>query len=447
MRIKKSSIFLQLTYNSLGIIIIILLVYSGAQYSILNQFSNGYEKEQIISRYNEVKVLGQMFVLEELTAYLDQCTHEREYIRIYNQDTEVYHTEGEIWGVIPYSIEEAVSKKIVRYQDYSIMTGAIHIKDDLYVIQIVQNIDLYDAFIERSLPMLFLIAILTIALSIGGAVYVSRYFLKRLELLVQAMKAIKAKGIHQRVAVSEVNDEFDKMNHVFNEMMDEVERGFEEQRRFVSDASHELKTPLTALAGHLNMLRRWGKNDKERLEKSLEICVQEVERLKKIVQDMLLLSKLEGRNTEKIPREALAIEPIIEETLNHYSILNPQMHYKLSIEEGLTLAIREEDLKQLLVIVIDNAIKYNDKDSPIIAIKAYNNRSKVCICIKDNGMGISAEALSQVKNRFYKVDKSRVNNQSSGLGLSIADQLLKTYNAELTITSEFGAYTEVVITI
>lgn len=96
------------------------------------------------------------------------------------------------------------------------------------------------------------------------------------------MNEIKANGLNKRAEISEVNDEIDKLNTVFNSMMDEIQHGFDEQTRFVSDASHELKTPLTALNGHLSMLEM-GKNDKERLEKSLDTCISEVERLTKIM--------------------------------------------------------------------------------------------------------------------------------------------------------------------
>ena len=174
-----------------------------------------------------------------------------------------------------------------------VITGPIEIGNSQYTIQIIRENEMFQEFTENSLPILIFTLILGLALSGIGAMYVSKNFIKRLRRLTTTMNEIKEKGINKRAEISDLNDEVDKVNIVFNSMMDELEEAFHEQSRFVSDASHELKTPLTALHGHLSMLKRWGKNDKERLEKSLDICLKEVERLKKLVNDMLLLSKAE----------------------------------------------------------------------------------------------------------------------------------------------------------
>lgn len=449
MKIKKSSIFQQLTRNSLIIIIVILTVYTAAQYISFNSFSNQYEQEQIIKRYDEINVLSTKLSKEELYSYLNETINGREYVRIYSDEIEEYTIDSEVWGDIdtPSQLDTMVTRKLINGYDYSIISGPIQLGGQEYKIQIVQNQDLFDEFIEKCFPILLIITFLIVVLSIFGSVYVSRYFLKKLSLLTEAMYAIKDKGIRQRIEVSELKDEFDKINTVFNDMMDEVEKAFDEQKRFVADASHELKTPLTALGGHLNMLRRWGKNDKERLEKSLEVCVHEVERLQKIVRDMLLLSKTEGEKVDTNTLEHIEVSPIIRDVIEHYSILNSNITHQLSIEDYLQVKIREEDLRQLLVIFIDNAVKYNDKEVIKIDIKAYKCQEKMRLCIKDNGIGICEKELQKIRNRFYKVDKSRVNNQSFGLGLSIAENIIENYGGDMHISSQVGKYTEIALTI
>lgn len=450
MKIKRSSIFKQLTRNSLIIIIIILTIYTIAQYVSFNGFSNQYEEEQIIKRYHEIKILATKLTKEELYNYLDEMDNEKEYIRIYSNQEDVYSIASDVWEKIEYpssGSEIRIWRKLINGYDYSGISGPIQLEGGTYNVQIVQNQDLFDAFIERCLPILVMIALLTVFLSIFGSMYVSKYFLRKLSLLTETMYAIKEKGIRHRVEVSEMKDEFDKINTVFNDMMDEVEKAFDEQSRFVADASHELKTPLTALGGHLNMLRRWGKNDKERLEKSLEICNHEVERLKKIVSDMLLLSKAERDEVDTNALQAIMVAPIVEDVIEHYSILNPNIKPQLSIEEDLQVKIQEEDLRQLLVIFIDNAIKYNDKAVVKIDIKAYRCQQKMRLCIKDNGIGINEEEIENVRHRFYKVDKSRVNNQSFGLGLSIAENIIKNYGGQMQIISQIGKYTEITLTV
>ena len=249
--------------------------------------------------------------------------------------------------------------------------------------------------------------------------------------------------INKRAEISELNDEVDKVNIVFNSMMDELEEAFHEQSRFVSDASHELKTPLTALHGHLSMLKRWGKNDKDRLEKSLDICLKEVERLKKLVNDMLLLSKEEKSEISLNKLEEINPMIVFDEVIEQYSILKPNVKYTVNVDKYINIKMYENDLKQLLIIFIDNSIKYNNKNNIEIEITLKKECDKFKLEVKDNGIGIPDNEINNVMKRFYKVDKSRVNNNSFGIGLSIANRLVNNYNAKINIDSELDKYTRI----
>ena len=326
-----------------------------------------------------------------------------------------------------------------------IMTGKIQIDNSEYLIQIIRENDLFDDFIEGYLPTLGLTLILGLILSAIGAMYVSKNFINRLRKFITTMNEIKEKGFNARAEVSGFNDEIDKMKIVFNSMMDDLEDAFEDQSRFVSDASHELKTPLTALQGHLNLIKRWGKNDKERLEKSIDICLNEVERLKKIVNDMLLLSKTEKEEVDLSKIDEINPKIIVEEVIEHYNVLNPDVKYITSIEDNIKMKIDPNDLKQLLIIFIDNSIKYNNKENIEIEIKLRHLDDKVNLEIKDNGMGIPKDELNNVMKRFYKVDKSRVKNNSFGIGLSIASRIVNNYNGKIYIDSELDKYTTISI--
>lgn len=300
---------------------------------------------------------------------------------------------------------------------------------------------------ESYFPTLIFILILGLILSIIGAMYVSKNFIKRLKSLTATMNEIKEKGITKRAEISELNDEIDKVNIIFNSMMDEVQEAFDEQGRFVSDASHELKTPLTALQGHLKMLKRWGKNDKERLDKSLDICLNEVERLKKIVNDMLVLSNVEKSSIDLEKIEEINPNTIVESVIEEYKILNQNVRYIVNLEDNIKMKIDPHDLKQLLIIFIDNSIKYNDKEIIEIEITLKRINEKVHLSIKDNGIGIPQDEINNVIKRFYKVDKSRVNNNSFGIGLSIANRIINNYQGEFEIRSKLNEYTQIIICI
>lgn len=451
---KKLPIFIKLTLNSLIIIITILITYTSIQLISFNSFSSDYQEDQLINKYKQINLLANSpditITKEGLYNYLSKTSSKKkDLVRIYSNENIQYSTPDKIWN--EFSLVN--SKKIkthtefIDFDKYIILTAPITIDNTPYTIQMVQNIKIFDEFIESYFPLLLFVGFLAIVLSIIGAIYMSKSFLNKLKLLTNTMNDIKNKGINHRAEVSNFKDEFDKVNIVFNSMMDEVENVFEEQSRFVADTSHELKTPLTALQGHLTMLKRWGKNDKDRLEKSLDICLDEVNRLKKIVSDMLLLSKLEKSNLDLDIVVPINPSPVIDSVLSNYRILNSNVNYKVSIDEALKVKILESDLKQLLIIFIDNSIKYNDKDKIEISISISKYGDKTKISIKDNGIGIPKEDIDNVLNRFYKVDKSRVHNNSFGLGLSIANRLVKNYKGTISILSKLGVYTDITIII
>ena len=450
MKTKKIPIFLEVTRNSFFIIILILIIYTVSQLVTFWMFTDEYERDLLQDRYEEVvnlsKNINVEFSKKGFYEYLQELSEGEndEYIRIYSSDRIYYESPSEIWSGNAGKDTE-IKIKIFDFEIYNLITGPLEIGDSKYTIQIIREDDIFDEFITNSLPILVLTSILGLVLSGVGATYVSKNFINRLRKLITTMNEIKEKGIDKRAEISELNDEIDKVNIVFNSMMDELEEAFHEQSRFVADASHELKTPLTALNGHLSMLKRWGKNDEERLEKSLDICLSEVERLTKIVNDMLTLSRLEKVDIDLEKLNGIEPKIIIDEVIEQYKILNPDVNYITNIDENIKVKIDPNDLKQLLIIFIDNSIKYNDKNNIEIKINFKKVSNKMQLEVIDNGMGIPKEEINNVMKRFYKVDKSRLHNSSFGIGLSIANRIVKIYNGEIFISSELGKYTKVTV--
>ncbi len=187
-----------------------------------------------------------------------------------------------------------------------------------------------------------------------------------------------------------------------------------------------------------------GKNDKERLEKSLDTCISEVERLTKIVNDMLTLSREEKVEIDLENINEIEPKIIIDEVIEQYKILNPDVNYTTNIDD-IKVKIDPNDLKQLLIIFIDNSIKYNNKNNIEIRINFKKISNKMQLEVIDNGIGIPSEEINNVIKRFYKVDKSRKHNSSFGIGLSIASRIVKNYNGEIFISSELDKYTKVTV--
>ena len=405
---KRLPIFLEFSIISSIIIVSIICVYSVVQLISMNMLTIEYEEEQIEKRYEELSYILSNIELKDNTLN-DIIKDDDEIIRI--------------------------------------LDGKIEIDNKDYRIQIVHGDTIFDEIMENYFQTLLISLFIGIILSIIGAIYLSKRFVGRLKNLSNTINEVKENGIKYRVEISNTNDEFDKVNILFNDMLDEVEEAFNEQSRFVSDASHELRTPLTALQGHLRMIKRWGKNDKERLEKSLDICISETERLTKIVGDLLTLSRCDNEIINLSEIEKIQAKQIILQIIEHYKILNNTTKFKLIMDENLMLKIKQDHLKQILIIFIDNAIKYNDKDECVIDINIFEKNENILFNIRDNGKGIPKDEIPYILNRFYKVDKSRKNNNSFGLGLSIADKIISLYGGRIKIYSEEGIYTEIVLKI
>lgn len=454
MKKRKLPIFMDIIKNSFLVIIFILGIYTIAQLITFWIFTDEYEKDLLKNRYLEVVNLSNN-IDKEITEdgfkeYLKNINKGKfdEDIRIYSKDEIYYESKSDIWEDINYKYiidNMKIETKVLDFDIYMLISGNINIQDKQYIIQIIRENDTFKEFTENSVPIFIITLIIGLILSAIGAIYVSKSFINRLRNLIKTMNEIKEKGINKRAEISELNDEVDKVNIVFNSMMDDLEEAFDEQSRFVADASHELKTPLTALHGHLSMLKRWGKNDKDRLEKSLDICLNEVERLKKIVNDMLLLSKAEKTEIDFNNLEEFDPKLIVDEIIEQYRVLNPEVKYITDIEDNIKIKILPNDLKQLLIIFIDNSIKYNNKENIEIKIILKEADNKVKLEVIDNGIGIPKDEINKVMKRFYKVDKSRVNNNSFGIGLSIANRIVNNYNGEIDIKSELDKYTYIAV--
>ena len=451
MKTRKLPIFLEIMKSSFYVIILILITYTISQLITFWIFTNEYERDLLKDRYKEVislsKNVNSGISENAFNEYLQKLSkgENDEYIRIYSLDRIYYESQSEIWediGTNYVNQDVEIKSKFLNFNLYIVLIAPLEIDNYQYTVQIIRESDMLNEFIESSLPTLIFTLILGLVLSAIGAMYVSKKFINKLRRLIATMNEIKENGINKRAEISELKDE---VNIVFNSMMDELEEAFDEQSRFVADASHEFKTPLTALHGHLSMIKRWGKNDKDRLEKSLDICLNEVERLKKIVNDMLLLSKAEKEEVDLNKLDEIYPKMVVYEVIEQYRVLNPNVKYIVNIEENIKMKIAPNDLKQLLIIFIDNSIKYNDKENIEIEISLLKENSKIRLEVKDNGIGIPKDEIKNVMKRLYKVDKSRVNNNSFGIGLSIANKVVNNYKANINIQSEINKYTKIMI--
>lgn len=306
---------------------------------------------------------------------------------------------------------------------YLLILGRIYAMDE----------DIMTPVVSIVLVSLIIMIIVALIASILCGIAISSRYLKTVKQFTDNVREIKKEGIDHRLQV-EGNDELAQLGNEFNDVLEQLERSLQQQNQFVSDASHELKTPLAIVKGNLDMLQRWGKEDEKILESSLEVSSKEVERLIILCNELLHLT----REMDSQCDEAIQADSIIKNTVNDFKQLNPMFMIQVDIKSNDKLWMREEHLKQLMIILLDNAVKYAREDSKQIEV-IYDSKQ---IIVKDYGLGIAEDKLPYIFNRFYKADESRSSNANSfGLGLAIAKRICNAYGFSIKVESKLNEYT------
>ncbi|HQL35442.1 MAG TPA: ATP-binding protein [Bacillota bacterium] len=218
---------------------------------------------------------------------------------------------------------------------------------------------------------------------------------------------------------------------------------------FIANVSHELKTPLTSIKGFAETLKSFDFDDRQDAIRFLNIIEDEAERLYRLINDILSLSELEQRKTKAL-RDKIDIEKAVEEVLSVLKSQSDKKNIRLSVKirEGLdSLSGDGDKFKQMLINLIDNAVKYTPENGKV-SIEAYKQShdadlDKLIIKVKDNGIGIPKQHIPRLFERFYRVDKARSRSiGGTGLGLAIVKHIVILFNGEIEVTSEVGKGTE-----
>lgn len=341
------------------------------------------------------------------------------------------------------SSEQTIVKKVDHHLYALAQTPIIWTDGNVVSLEVTEPL----TDVESSLGFLKMILIVAsfvilIPMIIGGRV-LSQIILGPIKTLIQTMEEIRESRTFKKISRARSSkDELDQMVKTFNNMMDLLEEGYKKQEQFVSDASHELKTPLTIVESYANMLRRWGMERPDILEEAIDAIHSESIRMKQLIEQMLLLAK--GDTEWELKMEQVDVANVCRETAKY---LQQAFQRSISIHvntEHPLVMVDEKKLKQLLYILVDNAIKYSEKS---IDITITRSNSSLFIAITDYGIGIPKKDLANVYERFFRVDKARTRETGgSGLGLPIARKIIAAHNGEIHIDSEEGKGTTVMLT-
>lgn len=290
------------------------------------------------------------------------------------------------------------------------------------------------------LPILIFIS-LGIFLIVGN--YLVHKLLKPIRDMTDKVKNINGTSLN-RLDTDLAKDELKDLALTFNEMLDRLELFMNQQKQFVSDASHELRTPIAIIQGYTEMLERWGKDDPAILEESINSLSQETASMKDLLEKLLFLSRSD-KKTLKVEKEEFDLSALCYEVVKETGFIDDEHTIIPKITDNIMLSGDRALIKELLRILVDNALKYTPEGGTI-TVGCTISKQNIILSVQDTGIGIAHEHIAHLFERFYRVDEAR--NKSTGgtgLGLAIAEQIVKVHGAQISVTSEIDEGTQFLI--
>ena len=329
-------------------------------------------------------------------------------------------------------------KKItqVRQGDILLRVLTTPIKDGSHIVgylQIGRLLDNYESF-NRVLFISLLVGLGAATASLFVAVWLTPSLFRPLEdIAIVAGQITQADDLSRRVPGSERTDEIGDLARSFNQTLEQLEQLFRSQQRLLADVSHELRTPLTAMRGNVDLMRRMGEVDWD----SLDIIHDEIQRMTRLVSDLLLLARADSGGMS-LQAKTLELDNLFFDVYRQAQLLPNTVQLVITAVDQVCVYGDPDRLKQLFLNLIDNAIKYTSPGGQVyLALSKENGWATVQIT--DTGIGIPPEDLPHIFDRFYRVDKARTRQQGgSGLGLSIVQSIAKAHQGTIRVHSEVG---------
>lgn len=251
---------------------------------------------------------------------------------------------------------------------------------------------------------------------------------------IDTLNNITENDLDRRIVISDERAELRGLASAINSMLDRLDAAYSSQLRFVSDASHELRTPIAVIQGYANLLDRWGKNDTVTLQESIDAIKSEAAGMQDLVEQLLFLARSDNSSIV-LSIETVDISALADEVFRETKMIDPSHEFFSNLNGSLKARGDIQLLKQALRIFVDNAIKYTPTGGRI-TLSTFDEPDYVKVSVSDNGIGIPSEDLSRVFDRFFRADESRARETGgTGLGLSIAKWIIDRHGGFVEIIS------------
>lgn len=311
-------------------------------------------------------------------------------------------------------------------------------------IQIVKDMHDEYHFMKILATIMAMADFIGIIVSIILGYIISKKMLKPIDNITKAADNISIKNLKERIQVIGPDDELKRLGDTFNIMIDRLQLSFGRQIQFVSDASHELRTPIAVIQGYASLLDRWGKDDREALEKSIYAIKLEASNMAKLVEKLLLLAKGDTEN-QRIEKKDFWLNELINEVMVESKLIDHSHTISSDKNDTVSIFADYKMIKQMLRAFVDNSIKFTPEHGKIDISSELQNKA-VKITVSDSGIGIPKDEIQNIFQRFYTVDKSRSKDKGgTGLGLPIAKWIVDVHQGRIKVESEEDKGTKITV--
>lgn len=285
--------------------------------------------------------------------------------------------------------------------------------------------------------LLLFLDLLSVVVAIAVGSFISRKVLNPIKTMTQLAQSIAFGKMDGRIPLSPANDELTELAKTFNEMLDRLQGGITQQQKFVSDASHELRTPATVIAGYIEVLEKYS-DDKALFNESVEAIRSEAQNMKSLLESLLFLARTDQQR-QKIHKENFDLSNLIDDVVHKMKKVFKTHEIELKRNDFANIFGDATLIRQMLRVFLDNAIKYTPVGGKIFVSSKLEGEN-IFVKISDTGIGISKENLPKIFDRFFRVGSENLVDAAngSGLGLSIAKWIADNHGIKISVESEHG---------
>ena len=361
--------------------------------------------------------------------------------RLCDSSGSIVYTDSLLLSEKVHSLKEVLTRKPylekihINHTRYRSLWHQVEVEGHRnYILQVAtplsgieENLDQLELILWTTIPFALIITAL--------AVYVIvRKAFKPLSDIIETANRISASSLHERIILKHSRNEVAALGIAFNKMIGRIEEAFKSQKQFIADASHEIRTPITIVQSELEFANRSSLTDSAK--ESIQIALNELEHLRKLAGDLLLLAKLEFSDSN-LNFQQVRLDELLADCMRKVSkaYAKKNIDIQLIVDQAVEFTGDEQKLRSAIRNLIENAIKYTAEGGKI-TLSLLKQKNEVHIIIQDTGVGIAPEDIPNIFKPFYCSATSRAAHDGSGLGLSIVQRIIELHHGTISVESE-----------